>query len=77
MHWGSRLILPKGREQLKAIELMNLAVLSIREPNYWPSDKKKTLDLLDVGIIMDIPKDYCLAESYLGIHRLFCNFYSK
>jgi len=66
IHWGSRLILPKGRELLKAIEAMNLAILSTGEPTYWPSDNKKISDL-DFSIIKGIPKDFCRTESCLKL----------
>jgi len=46
---------PKERELLKAIEAMNLATFSTGETTfYWPSDNKKTPDLLDFGIIKGI-----------------------
>jgi len=51
MYWGSRLILFIGRELLKAIETINLATLSIEEPTYWPSNNKKSPNLLDFSII--------------------------
>ncbi|KAH0950319.1 hypothetical protein HN011_002313, partial [Eciton burchellii] len=61
-YWGLRLFLLKGHELYKAIEDMNLAILSIGESIYWPSDKKKTPNLLDFGIIRDIPKDFFLLH---------------
>jgi hypothetical protein len=64
-YWGSRLILPKGRELFKAIEDMNLVILSTEDLVYWPSDNKKTPDLLDFSIIRDILKDFCRSESCL------------
>ncbi|KAH0950353.1 hypothetical protein HN011_005357, partial [Eciton burchellii] len=44
-YWESGLILAKWRELFKAIEAMNLAILSSREPTYRPSDNKKIFDL--------------------------------
>jgi hypothetical protein len=61
------LSLPKGRELFKAIEDMNLAILSTGKPAYWPSDNKKTPDLVDFGIIRGIPKDYCHTESFFEL----------
>jgi hypothetical protein len=37
-HWGSRLITPRGRELLKAVQEENLMHVSTGEPTYWPSD---------------------------------------
>jgi len=62
MHWGLRLILSKG-ELLKVIEAINLTTLSTRELTYWLSENKKIADLLDLGIIKGIRKDYCHTES--------------
>jgi len=53
-HWGPKLILPKRRELLKAIEDMKLAICSTGELIYWPSDNKKTSDLRDIGIVRGI-----------------------
>jgi len=63
-HWGSRLILPKGCKLLKAIKVMKPYP---GKPTYWPSDYKKTFDLLDFSIIKSIPKDYSRIESYLEL----------
>jgi len=44
------------------------------------SDNKKTLNLLDFGIIMDIPKDYSVlfrVLSQIVLRSFFCNFYNK
>jgi hypothetical protein len=64
MHWvRSRLILPKERELLKAIEAMNLPTLLTKESIFCLSCDKKTPDLLEFGIIKGISKDYCRMES--------------
>lgn len=39
--WGSRLVLPRGRELLKCILTNNMNVISTGEPTYWPTDKKR------------------------------------
>jgi len=44
---------------------MNLATLSAGESICWPSDNKKSPDLLNFGIMKDIPKDFCCTESCL------------
>ncbi|KAH0948917.1 hypothetical protein HN011_008066, partial [Eciton burchellii] len=66
-YWGSRLILAKGRKLFKAIEDMNLTILSTGEPIYWPSDNKRSSDLLDLSIITGTCKDYCRTESCLEL----------
>jgi len=67
-HWGLRLILPNGCKLLKAIEAMNLAtILSTGKPTYWPSDNKKTLDLLDFGIMGGIAENCYLTEFCLEL----------
>jgi len=50
MQWESRLTSLRGRELLKAIDIMNLSTVSIGEPTYWPTDSKNISDLLDFGI---------------------------
>lgn len=44
--WGSRLITPRGRELLKAIQSNNLNHVSTGTPTYWPTDPNKIPDLL-------------------------------
>lgn len=45
--WGSRLVLPRGRELLKCIQKKNMNVVSSGQPTYWPTDKKKIPDVID------------------------------
>lgn len=52
--WGSRLISPKGRNLLHAIQQLNLEYLSTGVPTYWPTDRNKIPDLLDFAIIKGI-----------------------
>ncbi|KAH0948040.1 hypothetical protein HN011_002119, partial [Eciton burchellii] len=65
-YWKSRFILLKEWE-LKAIEAMNLAILSTREPTYWPYGNKEISDLLGFGISKGILKNYCHTESYFEL----------
>jgi hypothetical protein len=53
---------------------MNLTTLLTGKPTYWPSDDEKILDLLDFGIIKDIPKAYCLIP-VLIVLKPFSNNY--
>jgi hypothetical protein len=62
-HWGSRLITPKGRELIKAMQTDNLAHVSTGEPTYWPSDTRKVPDLIDFGVVKRIPTISLHAES--------------
>jgi len=65
---GSRLILPKKLNELfNAIEDMNLAIMSTGKLTYWSSDNKRILDLLDFGIIRDIPKNFYRTDSCLEL----------
>jgi len=69
--WGSWVSIgdrnwSKRCELLKAIEAMNLTILSTEESMYWPSDNKKNPDL-DFSIISGISKDYCRTESCLEL----------
>jgi hypothetical protein len=48
--WGSRIITPKGRNLLNAIQHNKLNYMSTGEPTYWPTDLNKTPDLLDFAI---------------------------
>ena len=43
--WGSKLINPKGRNLLKAMQRTNLDHISTGEPTYWPNDVNKLPDL--------------------------------
>jgi hypothetical protein len=62
-HWGSRLSTPKGRELLKAVQEDHLLHISTGEPTYWPSDRRKVPDLLDLGVVRGIPIHSLRAES--------------
>jgi hypothetical protein len=52
--WGARLITPKGRNLLEAMNRQNCNYLSTGEPTYWPSDYNKLPDLLDFFIYKSI-----------------------
>jgi hypothetical protein len=60
---GSRLISFKERELLKTMESMNLKYLSTVEPTYWPSDRNKLPDLVDLCVAKGIPQDFAIAKS--------------
>lgn len=62
-HWGSRLINPKGRQLLMAINDNNYKHLSTGEPTYWPTDRSKIPDLVDFCVTKGIPKESQKAES--------------
>lgn len=46
--WGSRLTTSRGRELYKTITRLNLVTVSTGEPTYWPTDKKKIPDVIDM-----------------------------
>lgn len=62
-NWGSRIILHEGRELKRAIDELQLNVLSTREPTYWPSDRKRNPDLVDFCISKGIASNYINSES--------------
>jgi endonuclease/exonuclease/phosphatase (EEP) superfamily protein YafD len=66
-NWGSRIITPRGREVLKAMESNNLTHLSTGQPTYWPSDMNKIPDLVDFLGTKGIPPDIAEAQSCLDL----------
>lgn len=63
--WGSRLDTTKGRELHKVIVGNKYDYLSTGTPTYWPTDPKKTPDLLDLFIIHGISTNYTdISASY-------------
>jgi hypothetical protein len=62
-HWGARLITPKGRNLLEALNKLNCNYLSTGEPTYWPSDYNKIPDLLDFFIYKGIASNCVQVES--------------
>jgi hypothetical protein len=54
-YWASRLINPRGRELLTAIQDLNANILSTRSPTHWPTDLRKKPDVLDFFILRGIP----------------------
>jgi hypothetical protein len=72
-HWKSRLILSKRNQLCKAIEIINLAVLSTGELSYWQTIWQQNITVLLVfSIIKGIAKDYCRTESCL---ELFSDYF--
>lgn len=62
-NWGARLITPKGKNLLQALERQNCMYLSTNEPTYWPTDPRKIPDLLDFIILKGITTNYFKLES--------------
>jgi hypothetical protein len=56
-NWGSRLITSRGCEVLKMFERNNLKHISMGKPTYWPSDRNKLPDLVDLCVTKGIPQD--------------------
>lgn len=67
VHWGSRLVQPKGRELYEASVPLGLDFISTGEPTYWPSDTNKIPDLIDFAVVKGIHKRYFRAESCLEL----------
>jgi hypothetical protein len=56
--WGSRLITPKGRSLLRALNELNCTHLSTGEPTHWPADTAKIPDVLDFFVLKGIGQQY-------------------
>lgn len=65
--WGSRLVTPRGRELYKAKTSMNLEVVSTGQPTYWPTDRNKTPDVIDICVTKGLSSKYLKAESCLDL----------
>jgi hypothetical protein len=52
-----------GHEVLKTMERNNLKHLSTGEPTYWPSDRNKLPDLVDLCVRKGIPQGFTVAKS--------------
>lgn len=63
--WGSRLVNPKGSEMYKCIAAKNYSVLSTGTPTYWPTDRRKTPDLIDFFVFSGIQRaHFQVSECY-------------
>ena len=62
-----RLITPKGRELLKAINQEGCDFHSIGKPTYFPSDSNKILDLIDFYIAKGIGSTYLEIEESIDM----------
>ncbi|KAG5347518.1 RTJK polymerase, partial [Acromyrmex charruanus] len=67
--WGSRSLIstPRGRQLYATLQAENLTPISTGEPTYWPSDLKKSPDLLDFAIIKSIDPKCFIAKSCLDL----------
>lgn len=65
--WGSRLVTTRGRQLYQAVKDLNLDCLSTGEPTYWPTDPRKTPDLLDFFITKNIIINNTSVESDLDL----------
>ncbi|CAH2083987.1 unnamed protein product [Euphydryas editha] len=61
--WGSRLIVPRGRELLNCIQTNNMDVVSTGQPTYWPSDRSKIPDLIDFCVTKGITRNNISCNS--------------
>jgi hypothetical protein len=61
--WRTRLITPKGKNLLHAINRQNCKYFSTGEQTYWPKDSYKLPDLLDFFILHGITSNYMQVES--------------
>jgi hypothetical protein len=64
---GLRLSTHRGHEVLKAMERNNLKHLYTGEPTYWPSDRNKLPDLVDICVTKGNPQDFVVAKSCFAL----------
>lgn len=67
IYWGSRLIKPKGRSLLSAMNKENIGRISTGEPIYRSTDLSKSTELIDFCIIIGIDKNKITDESCLEL----------
>ena len=65
--WGSRLITPKGRVLFNTISKMGLNVVASGQPTYWPTDQQKIPDVIDFGVVKNIPTETIHVEASLEL----------
>jgi len=65
--WGSRLISPKGRQLMQAINLTNTVPISTGKPTYWLSDRARKPDLLDFFLTKGFPSQQMIATELLDL----------
>src|SRR6476661_823461 len=65
--WGSRLITPKGRALFNTISKMDLNVVASGQPTYWPTDHQKIPDVIDFGVVKNIPIETIHVEASLDL----------
>jgi hypothetical protein len=65
VHWGSRLITPRGRELKRCVDIFRYDTLSAGQPTYWPTDRNKIPDLLDFFVSNGIGRFYIDMENCL------------
>jgi len=65
--WGSKSITTKGRQLLKAMNIKKLIHLSTGLPTYWPTDKRKSPDLIDFCVAKGISHNYLDIEPSLDL----------
>lgn len=62
VHWGSRIISPRGRQLKQCLDENNLHSISTGEPTNWPTDPKRKPDLIDFYIAKGLSKHYLKPE---------------
>jgi hypothetical protein len=58
LNWGSRITTTKGRELKAALREKGCDIRSTARPTYWPSDPRKTPDLLDFFITRKVALNF-------------------
>lgn len=62
-HWSLRVVNPKGRQLLFAVQSLRLNVVSPGKPTYWPTDFRRVPNLMDLCVIKGIPNTHLRCDS--------------
>lgn len=63
--WGWRVQNPKGIELSDCVIKNNYTVLSTESPNYWPTDSKRNLDLVEFFVYSGISNQFLKVSNEL------------
>jgi endonuclease/exonuclease/phosphatase (EEP) superfamily protein YafD len=70
--WGSRLATTKGRELMKAINIINGNIHTTGRPTYWSIVRNKTPDVIDFYISKKIPMNCMKIEDSYDLDSDHC-----
>lgn len=65
--WGSRLLTPRGRQLYDAISSCKMDAMSAGQPTYWPTDRNKIPDVIDIAVFKNIKRESVSLNSSLDL----------